>query len=51
MRLEMKRVLLWWCTVLEDVKQQCSMQTGEEYIFELIINTKNQNMTDLCLDY
>lgn len=27
-------------TVLEEVKRQCSMQPGEEFIFQLIIHTK-----------
>ena len=29
-------------TVLEEVKRQCSMQTGEEYIFELIHIKKSE---------
>lgn len=34
-------------TVLEEVKQQCSMPTGEEYIFELIIHTKKSESDQL----
>lgn len=41
-------------TVLEEVRRQCSVQTGEEYIFELIIHTKKseyEQLVDLCPDY
>lgn len=41
-------------TVLEEVRWQCSVQTGEEYIFELIIHTKKseyEQLVDLCPDY
>lgn len=41
-------------TVLEEVRRQYSMQSGEEYVFELIIHTKKseyEQLVDLYPDY